>query len=299
MKIVVLGKGKSGTTALLHMIAAAFPECRPVLGRFRAHARERARRAADPDASFACKFTYNDKKGRSFDAVMRHIADEAYEKKIWVTRDPRDNAVSDALFRWRRRHGKSGRQYRACLPIVQRKERAPGSVPFHEIYRYTGDPGGPQTLEELVAAERTRYERMCEFVRGLGSDWFRFKYEDLVDKNFAALSAYLGREVRADAEMPRDDQVKARTKSYGDWRNWFIDEDVRIFAPIYAPYMDLVGYDNSDWSRNPNPTIDPAIASEYMQRLFHDDRSNRFRGVRDRLGKLYETAAAFVGRHPA
>jgi hypothetical protein len=32
MKIVVLGKGKSGTTALLHMIAAAFPECRPVPG---------------------------------------------------------------------------------------------------------------------------------------------------------------------------------------------------------------------------------------------------------------------------
>jgi hypothetical protein len=296
MKIVVLGKGKSGTTALLHMIAAAFPECRPVLGGFRAHAKDRARASSDPDGSYACKFTFNDRKGRSFDAVMRHIAREGYDKKIWVTRDPRDNAVSDALFRWRRRHGKSHRQYRACLSLVQRKEREPGAVPFCEIYRYTGDSGGPQSLGELVDAERTRYERMCDFVRNLCSDWFIFKYEDLVDRKLTALSAYLGREVRVDVEVPLDDRLKARTKSYGDWRNWFLEEDVRIFEPIYAPYMGLVGYDRSDWSLNPHPTVAPELASEYMKRVSIEGRFGRLRSVRDRAGKLYETAASIVGR---
>jgi hypothetical protein len=297
MKIVILGKGKSGTTALFHMVAATFPECRPVLGGFRAHTRERARRNRNPNDSFACKFTYNEKKGRSFDAVMRHVADEGYEKKIWVARDPRDNAVSDALFRWRGRHGKSVGQYRACLPLVQRKERDPSAVPFHEIYRYTGDPGGPETPEELVAAEGARYRRMCEFVGSLGSDWFIFKYEDLVDQNFAELSAFLERKVRADAEIPRDDQVKARTKSYGDWRNWFVEEDIRIFEPIYTPYMDLVGYDSSDWSLNPNPTIDPALASEYMKRLSFDGRFVRLRCVRKRVGRLLDSATSSIGRH--
>ena len=296
MKIVVLGKGKSGTTALLHMIAAAFPECQPVLGGFHAHAKNRARPSSDPDESYACKFTYNDRKGRSFDAVMRHIAAEGYDKKIWVTRDPRDNAVSDALFRWRRRHGKSRQQYRACLALVQRKERAPDSVPFYEIYRYTGDSGGPHSLEQLVDEERTRYERMCEFVRDLGDDWFVFRYEDLVDRNFAALSAYLGRDVRADAEIPRDDQLKARTKSYGDWRNWFLEEDVRILEPVYAPYMDLVGYDSSDWKLNPDPTIDPAIASEYMQRLSLDGRPSGWKALAARIGRLTESAALSLGR---
>ena len=89
MKIVILGKGKSGTTVLVHMVAAAFPESQPVAGGFRAHVRARARADADPGAGFTCKFTYNDKKGRPFDAVMRHIAEEGYENKIWVTRDPR------------------------------------------------------------------------------------------------------------------------------------------------------------------------------------------------------------------
>lgn len=295
MKIVILGKGKSGTTVLVHMVAAAFPECQPVAGGFRAHARSRAQAGSDPDASFTCKFTYNDKKGRSFDAVMRHIAEEGYDKKIWVARDPRDNAVSDALFRWRGRHRKSDRQFRACLPIVKGKEADPASVPFSEIYRYSGDPGGPQSVENLVEMERTRYERMCEFVGSLGGDWFIFKYEDLVEGHLEALSAYLGREIRP-AEMPREDQVKARTKSYGDWRNWFVEEDVRLFAPIYGPYMDLVGYDSSDWKLNPDPTIDPAIASEYMQRLSLDGRPVGWEALAAGASRLARGAIAAFGR---
>jgi len=288
MKIVILGKGKSGTTVLLHMIAAAFPECRMVPGTFHAHSRERASSGADPDASFACKFTYNEKKGRSFDTIMRHIADEGYDKKIWLSRDPRDTAVSDALFRWRGRHGKSRRQYRLCLPIVQRKERDPRSVPFHEIYCYSGDPGGPQPLEWVVAEERSRYERMCDFIAGLGSDWFIFKYEDLVDEHFAALSEYLGREIRPAAELPTEDRVKARTKSYGDWMNWFVEDDVKIFAPIYKRYMDLAGYDSNDWALNPDPAIDPALGSEYMRRLSRDGRFYRLTNATDRAGKLLD-----------
>ena len=296
MKIVILGKGKSGTTVLVHMVAAAFPECQPVLGGFRAHAKSRAESGSDADASFACKFTYNDKKGRSFDAMMRHIADEGYDKKIWVARDPRDNAVSDALFRWRGRHGKSDRQFRACLPIVKRKEADPSSVPFSEIYRYSGDPGGPESLERLVEMERTRYERMCEFVGNLDSDWYIFNYENLVEGKLEGLSAYLGREVRPAEEMPMEDQVKARTKSYGDWRNWFVEEDVRLFEEIYRPYMDLVGYDSSDWKLNPVPTIDSAIASEYMRRLFLDGRPEGWKALAARIRWLSQSAVASLGR---
>jgi hypothetical protein len=298
LKIVILGKGKSGTTVLMHMIAAAFPECRPVPGGFRAHVRDRREAGASAD-SLVCKFTYNDKKGRSFDAVKRHVADEGYHKKIWVTRDPRDNAVSDALFRWRRRHGKSGRQFRACLPLVERKERDPRAVDFSEIYRFTGDRGGPETLEKMIANERVRYQRMTDFVSSLGSDWFIFKYEDLVDEKFAALSEYLGREILPTSELPREDRVKARTKSYGDWRNWFTEEDVRIFEPLFAPYMELVGYDGDDWALDPEPKLDPATASLYMRRIAAEGRFDRLRDVKEGMRRLYGAAAGFVGRDPS
>lgn len=298
MKIVILGKGKSGTTALMHMIAAAFPECRLVPGGFRAHVRNCQKLGAAAD-DFVCKFTYNDKKGRSFDAVERHIADAGYDKKIWVTRDPRDNAVSDALFRWRRRHGKRGRQFRACLPLVERKEREPRAVDFSEIYRYSGDRGGPETREQMISNERIRYQRMTDFVSRLGPDWFIFKYEDLVDGKFAALSEYLGREILPAFELPREDEVKARTKSYGDWRNWFTEEDVRLFEPVFAPYMALVGYDGGDWELAEEPSVDPATASLYMRRIAAEGQGDRLRRVRERIGRLYRAAAAFVGRNPA
>jgi hypothetical protein len=296
MKIVILGKGKSGTTALLHMIAAAFPECRLVPGGFRAHARDRARADADPNASFATKFTYNDDKGRSFGAVLQHLSDEAYDKKIWVARDPRDNAVSNALYRWRLRHGKSRAQFRQCLERVRQKEQNPTAVPFHEIYRWTGDRGGPENVEELATSEGTRYERMLEFVRALGSDWFIFKYEDMVDRNLDALSAYLGREIGPAAELPLDDRLKVRTKGYGDWRNWFVQEDVEIFRPIYTPYMNLVGYDSDDWALNPDPTIDSTLASEYMELLDSDVGFEGLPRVKQRVERLLGKATSFLSR---
>ena len=296
MKIVVLGRGKSGTSALLHMIVGAFPECRPVHGGFKSHARERNRKSADPDASFVAKFTHNDRKGRSFDVLLRHIAREGYAKKIWVARDPRDNAVSDALFRWRSRHGRDRRQFRGCLDAVERKQRDPSSVSFNEIYRWTGDPGGPQSIEEMIESETTRYRRMCEFIGGLADDWLIFRYEDLVDQQLAGLSAYLGRDVRAEAELPSEDRVKARTKSYGDWRNWFVDEDVAVFEPIYSSYMNLVGYGGADWKLPEEPRIDPALASEYMKRIASEPGARGVRRIRNRVRRLAGETAAFFAR---
>jgi len=296
MKIVILGKGKSGTTVLHQMVAAAFPECRPVPGGFRAHARERAHPDADPAASFVCKFTYNDDRGRSFGAVMEHIADEVYDKKIWVARDPRDNAVSNALYRWRRRHGKSRAQFRQCLERVRQKERDPAAVPFHEIYRFTGDAGGPESPAELIVSERTRYERMVQFVESLGSDWLIFKYEDFVDRKLEALSAYLGRDLRAAAEVSLEDRLKVRTKGYGDWRNWFVPADVEMFRPIYTPYMDLVGYDSEDWALEPVPKIEPALASEYMKRLANDVPFERFHDVTRKVGRLVGSVTSILSR---
>jgi hypothetical protein len=98
-------------------------------------------------------------------------------------------------------------------------------------------------------------------------------------------------------EIPRDDQVKARTKSYGDWRNWFLEEDIRIFQPIYEPYMALMGYDSTDWALNPKPVIDPALASEYMQRLHFEGRFPLLQSAKEQVVKLYETATGLVGRN--
>jgi hypothetical protein len=100
-------------------------------------------------------------------------------------------------------------------------------------------------MEEVFEEEQVRYQRMHDFVKQLGDDWFFFTYEDMVAKNYAALNEYLGFSVLPDAEVPQSTgKAKViRKKSTGDWRHWFTREDISLLKPAYSAYMALIGYD--------------------------------------------------------
>jgi len=119
----------------------------------------------------------------------------------------------------------------------------------------------------VVETERVRYANMAEFVKSLGSEWFLFKYEDMVSGRYAGLNGYLGFEVEKDGQVPEAYGKVVRKRASGDWRHWFTEEDVEVFKPAYAPYMDIIGYDRNDWAFNPTPVIEPEYSSVYMQSL--------------------------------
>jgi hypothetical protein len=124
---------------------------------------------------------------------------------------------------------------------------------------------------------------MSKFVNTLGDDWFLFKYEDMVAKNFSDLNAYLGFSVDQDGEVPvSTGKAKVvRKKAVGDWRHWFTEEDVSLFKSAYLPYMEIVGYDCKDWSISSNPLIEPEYASGYMQKLQKRRNMDSVRWVKD------------------
>ncbi len=80
-------------------------------------------------------------------------------------------------------------------------------------------------------------------------------------KNFEVLKEYLSFSVLADAEVPQSTgKAKViRKKSTGDWRHWFTEESVKLLKHAYTPYMELIGYNFSDWDLNPNPVIGTRI----------------------------------------
>ena len=260
MKILILGTGKSGTTALLYKVAGGLPDCEIFSG-------------GDPGPiqsdheNAVFKFTYNEDKGRTLDVFEAHVREVHYDRHIWIARDPRDVAISKLLFRWYRGSRRAKEQYRACLKLVLKKERDPLSVPVHTLLCLRGLRTPPYNLAQMLDRERSRYEQMYRFVEALGADWFIFRYEDMINRNFEALNVYLGFNVHADADVARSAKKVVRKKSIGDWRQWFTEEDVRLFKPIYSPYMDLIGYDSSDWELNPEPMIEPRYSSLYMKRL--------------------------------
>jgi len=286
MKTMILGLGKSGTTALLYKLAAGLPGCQAFSGG------RPGKYIGDYDNA-VYKHTYEERKGKGFDLYRDHLKKEHYDRKVWIARDPRDVAVSRMLYRWNRGCVSHRQQFKAHLELVKKKEAEPLSVPFYEICRYTGHHGWPSAIRSVVDEERVRYQHMHDFTAGLGSEWFLFTYEDMVNKNFAALNNYLGFQVQDDTEVP-DSTGKGkvvRKKATGDWRHWFTEEDIELFKAAYLPYMELMGYDCDDWALSSKPVIEPEYSSVYMQNLTERVALDAARKLKDQARRLFTRKA--------
>ena len=280
MKIFILGTGKSGTTALVYKVAGGLPNCKAFSG-------GKPGKYIGNYSNAVYKHTVEERKGKSFDLYRDHLKNEHYDRKIWMARDPRDAAVSRMLYRWHRGIWGHKKQYQAHLDLVLKKEQDPRSVSFHEICRYTGHNGWPRRLENVIEEEQNRYGPMCDFVKGLGKDWFLFRYEEMVDQKFDALDDFLGFKVQNEAEVPigTGKEKVVRKKAYGDWRHWFVDEDVELFKPAFLTYMQIVEYDCEDWNLNPEPVIEPQFSSEYMQSLPRKAKKNNIMHFIDNISQ--------------
>jgi hypothetical protein len=282
MKVMILGTGKSGTTALVFKVAGGLPNCQAFSG-------GRPGKYIDDYENAVYKHTYEESKGKSFELFREHLKKEHYDRKIWIARDPRDVAVSRMLYRWQKGSEEHKEQYQAHLQLVLQKEKDPRSIPFYEICRYIGYKGWPTSTEEVIEQERVRYQRMGDFVKSLGEDWFLFTFEDMVGTKYDALNTYLGFSVEEDAEIPTSTKKAkvVRKKSTGDWRHWFTEDDVEHFKPAYTPYMEVIGYDCQDWTLSPEPVIEPEYSSMYMQRLAQRKSSKAKLSFTDRIKKFF------------
>ena len=278
MKILILGRGKTGTTAILYKVAAGLPNCEAFAGG------DIGKHLGDYENA-VYKQTYSERKERTLDAYRDHATETDYDRKIWMARDPRDAAVSRMLYRWHKGTKGQSELYQKHLEMVQQKERDPGAIPFHALFSYIGEDGRPMTTEELVEMEKERHRKMSDFVESLASDWFVFKYEDMIERNYAALNNYLGFEVKDDIEIPTSNKKSkvARKKAYGDWRHWYTQEDVDLFKAAYLPYMKAIGYDCEDWNLSTNPVIEPEFSSQYMKGLVQKHNQQTSRSAKDFL----------------
>jgi len=282
MKVLIFGTGKSGTTAMVYKVSAGLAHCHAFSG-------GKPGKYSGKYENAVYKHTYEERKGKSFELYEKHFREFHYDRKIWMARDPRDVLVSRTLYRFHKGLLFNRRQFNAYLEKILQKEADPRAVPLVDICRYAGFIGWPVPAEEVVREETTRYARMRDFVKGLDSSWFVFRYEDMVTGRFEEINRYLGFELKQEAEVPRGsgkDKV-VRKKAFGDWRHWFTEEDVRLLKPAYLPYMEAVGYDREDWSLAPEPVIEPRFSSEYVKTLAAKGLSNILKRFYDNLMQRY------------
>ncbi len=93
-----------------------------------------------------------------------------------------------------------------------------------------------------------------------------YKIKNSFPNKIGKLEEYLGIKLHGEAVVDNWVSRVVRTKSSGDWKNWFLEEDIEYFRPIFREFMERYEYPD-DWGVNAKPGIRREHCSEYVKRI--------------------------------
>ncbi len=256
LKILVVGLGKSGTSILTYRIADAMGEHKLFF--------EKKGRTGLANTAMHKRMSLNHKrmiaKNLFYTDEINNLSDisRIYDKKIWIVRDPRDHLISTFFYRWKHVNLTTRKCFVDVLNLVKRKETLPSSVDFTSILKEAN-----YDLDEFV----NKYTSTADTIEKLNNDWHLLSYESFVDNKVLDLNKYLGFEININASVDQNFKRVERTKSYGNWRTWFTENDVNILKPIFNDSLNRLNYDNTDWDLKLVDKLSSKEGSEYMEKL--------------------------------
>ncbi|MCA0901401.1 sulfotransferase family 2 domain-containing protein [Microbulbifer agarilyticus] len=277
MRVLVYGLAKSGTTILAARVQASLEEyCgRKVTNSFEPkkiwrvdgeleYVKGEKRQRSVEDEVVKTLFD----SGVPADEILKH--EDHFDKKIFITRDPRDRYISQVFYRWHAGHSPEESKFNRTLDLVMLKESRPDSVPF--VFLANQNPSAFSGLRQKLSES---YEPVIKFLKGLSKDWHVIRYEDLIDGQLDDLEKYLGFPVKRDVGVSEAHKRVVRSKSYGNWRRWFTADDVGYLKPAFYKYLQFAGYDSEDWRLDLVTALPEREGSEYMRKLFYGVPENK------------------------
>jgi hypothetical protein len=266
-KIIIAGLGRSGTTALYFKIKKLLNKNSVFL--------------FEPKITDLPRDLINSNRGvliktlLSLNIKLDYNYFKGFNKKIFIARDPRDIIVSTLLYKggyhflWR----KTLENITSCLSLIKQKEKDPNSVSTLRLFKYILNYNAPFLFAERV---KSLFAAAVDFSK-IHKDYFIIKYEDFIYNKLRKLEGYLDISLMNNSNVDNSLKRVKRTKSAGDWRNWFLEEDIAFFKSLVLDYMSAFNYDFEDWKLNKEPIILPKHASEYIKTLMesgkHDNAS--------------------------
>jgi len=273
MRAVIYGLPKSGTTYLFSLLAEAMGQQAPLVECFEPKSIEpdgTLRRgdgmAWPPAANQLAKILYADAHQKSgWNGPDAQAAFAGYDKKIFLVRDPRDRWISGFFYRWFHLHNPDPAAFYRALRLTEHKEKHPSEVPFHQLHS-----SDAAVLKDWAMGYKQGLDTLSDFLTGLAQDgWFILHYEDLVEKSWTDLEAYLGFKLAANHGIRPSFKHVSRTNSHSNWRRWFTPDDEAFLKPVFTDFLTAQGYDANDWTLESVSELPSAEGSAYMHRLFH------------------------------
>ncbi|MCB0165375.1 MAG: class I SAM-dependent methyltransferase [Anaerolineae bacterium] len=260
-KIAIFGQYRTGTTALFYKIGNSLPADMRALFEEQKYVPQ----PEDANRWVLAKVIL----GVGMDQSIGYDSFLGFDKKIYVVRDPRDRVISQMLFLIRQSPSIYGHKdrLRHIQRLLTQKEQNPKSLSVIEILKHILAYIPNHSWQKSIQWVIRQHQWLPEFEMRL-SDYVTIKYEDFVDERIEGLERYLEIPLAGSATVdPMFDYV-VRTKSYGNWRDWFLEEDVKYFKPLLEGYIKRHHYSN-DWSLNEQPHIQPEHCTQYIERTIN------------------------------
>ncbi len=257
-KIVVFGQGKTGTTALEYKIRNSLPSDTRLMHEPLAYTP-----LPDDNKHYVLAKVIAGIHRTDHTEIADYESFMGFDKKIYIVRDPRDTLVSLIIFSVSGIYGNE-ENLKRISDLLERKEKSPASVSLIEIIELFSTFMGKETFESLIDWMTKQYDWYIQFENRL-DDYCISRYEEFVSGNTSAIEKYLGMDLPGAAQVGKGFEFLIRTKGYGDWKNWFTKEDIELFKPIFAAYMDKHGY-TDQWEVNHPQIISPEHCTEYIKK---------------------------------
>ena len=276
MRIVIFGLAKSGTTALFYRIKHSLPADAVCLFE---------PRAFDPRAVGRGWRGWFRPGRRPPDVLAKVLpfrpaepADaesfSSFDKQVLLVRDPRDRLISRLLYVvYDSNFYGRDEPLRAFVALLRRKEADPRSVPVGELLQTFARLNGDQFSFDAWAAWHARHSVRAPLdFHDCHPALFVYKYEEMVGGRLGGLEEYLGLRLGGGADVSAEHGRVARTKSYGNWRDWLTPEDVERLRPVLRPYLERY-YEGADWDVRARPSLPAEFGSGYVERIVNERRA--------------------------
>ena len=259
VKIVIFGQYKSGTTALCYKIYNSLPPETRLLS-------EPVNYIPQPFKSYPAELAKVILGYVDGHEVANYNSFMGFDKKIYIVRDPRDWLVSGLLFLIQQNPSiyQNDENLGSVLSLFKQKEEDPESISFTSLLEYVLNLIPGESLGKVTEWMKDQQNWIYGFESRLG-EHYRIGYEDFVDGELEGLEEYLAFRLTGEAEVGERNSHVPRTKAYGDWKNWFLPEDVEFFKPLFAEYMERYGY-TDDWGLNEKREIKHEHCTGYIER---------------------------------
>lgn len=273
MRIAIYGLSKTGTTALYSKLKEEMPRSTACYFEPGAHHLARLRRQQGLARLGIGRSRPQLVKFLPFNPGAELMLDRfgSFDRAILITRDPRDRLLSDVLYRaYDSPIARDDAVMADYLGLLEAKERDPHSVALLALLERVYGPAFDLAAWQADYAARSIAQPLA--FGAAHPELFQFRYEDLIERNFTALNAYLGLPLAGEVVVDQQLSRVIRTTGSGDWRNWFTLADIAALRPLLQPYLDRY-YPEADWAVASVPQIDPRHGSGYVRRIVNERRA--------------------------